>query len=165
MQDDSEPRVDSRPFRPSEYIRARYPKLFSDTPPVGAPVLDKGRLEYHLESLTHRKQEQEFEDFCRRLAELEICPNLKPQTGPTGGGDSQVDASTYPVAQTLTERCWWGTPSTPPAKSWAFAFSCKKKWKDKVKSDMAKIAALERTFETAFFITSQYTRDKDRGFI
>lgn len=152
-------------FKPSQYMRARHPDLFSDTLPLAVPRLDKGRLEYHLDTLTSRKQEQEFEEFCRRLAELEICPNLKPQTGPTGGGDSKVDASTYPVAPALSERCWYGTPAPPSDEAWAFAFSCKKEWKPKVKEDMKKIADLDRTFTKVYFITSQFCRDKDRAFI
>jgi hypothetical protein len=32
-----------------------------------------------LETLTNRKQEYEFEHFCRKLAEKEICPNLRVQ--------------------------------------------------------------------------------------
>ena len=146
-------------------MRARYPDLFSDTLPVAVQTLDKGKLEYHLETLTSRKQEQEFEEFCRRMAELEICPNIKPQTGPTGGGDSKVDASTYPVAPALSERCWCGTPAPPSDEAWAFAFSCKKKWKPKVKEDMQKIANLDRSFTKVYFITSQFARDKDRGYI
>jgi hypothetical protein len=46
----------------------------------------------------------EFEHFCRRLAEKELCPNLLPHTGPTGGGDSKVDAETYPVAEQVSLR-------------------------------------------------------------
>ena len=152
-------------FKPSQYMRARRPHLFSDTLPLTVPALDKGRLEYHLETLTSRKQEQEFEEFCRRMVEAEICPNLKPQTGPTGGGDSKVDASTYPVAPALRERCWWGTPAVPSDGAWAFAFSCKKEWKPKVKEDTEKIANLERSFTKAYFITSQFARDKDRGYL
>ncbi len=152
-------------FTPSAYMRASYPDLFPDTLPVTVPTLDKGRLEYHLETLTSRKQEQEFEEFCRRMVELEVCPNIKPQTGPTGGGDSKVDASTYPVAPVLGERCWWGTPVVPSDEAWAFAFSCKKAWKPKVKEDVAKIANLDCTFGIVYFITNQFTRDKDRAYI
>jgi len=93
-------------FKPSEYMRARRPELFSDTTPMMVPLLEKGFLEYQLETLTSRKQELVFEEFCRRLASLEICPNIKPQTGPIGGGDSKVDAPTYPVASALAERCY-----------------------------------------------------------
>ena len=79
---------------PSSFMRARRPHLFSDTVAVDRPQLDRDRLEYYLETLTSRKQETAFEHFARRLAEKEICPNLLPQTGPTGGGDSKVDTET-----------------------------------------------------------------------
>jgi len=150
-------------LKPSEFMYYRHPELFSDTPPLKVPVLEKAYLEYYLDTLTSRKQEQIFEEFCRRLAELEICPNLKPQTGPTGGGDSRVDTSTYPVAPALVERCYWGTPKPPSDEAWAFAFSCKKRWREKVKEDVEKIAKLDREFTKAFFISNQFIRDKARA--
>lgn len=154
---------EKRLLKPSEFMYTRHPELFSDTPPLKVPMLEKSQLEYHLETLTSRKQEQVFEEFCRRLAELEICPNLKPQTGPTGGGDSKTDASTYPVAPALVERCYWGTPKPPSNEAWAFAFSCKKRWRQKVASDVEKIAKLERKFTKVFFISNQFIRDKVRA--
>ena len=154
---------EKRLLKPSEFMFARHPELFSDTPPLRVPVLEKSLLEYHLETLTSRKQEQVFEEFCRRLAELEICPNLKPQTGPTGGGDSKVDASTYPVAPALLERCYWGNPKPPSDVAWAFAFSCKKRWREKVAEDMGKIARLDREFTKVVFISNQFIRDKVRA--
>lgn len=78
--------------------------------------------------------------------ELEICPNIKPQTGPTGGGDSGVDASTYPVSSYLAERSYWGNPNPPSDESWAFAFSCKQRWREKARKDIDKIANLETNF-------------------
>lgn len=150
-------------FKPSEYMRAKRPSLFSDTVLTTEPILEKSRLEFQLETLTSRRQEQVFEDFCRRSASLEICPNLKPQTGPTGGGDSKVDASTYPVAPELALRCYWGSPNTPSEEAWAFAFSCKKKWSGKIREDVKKIAGLERKFTKVYFITSRPARDKDRA--
>lgn len=148
--------------RPSEYMRARHPELFSDTPTTGSPVLEKGYLEYHLESLTSRKQELVFEDFCRRLAEKEICPNLRPQTGPVGGGDSKTDTSTYPIAPYLAERCFFGTPTQATEENWAFAFSCKQDWRTKVSEDIEKIAKLGK-FSKAIFITNQFVKDRDRA--
>src|SRR5688572_28990136 len=79
---------------PSEFMRARHPDLFSDSSVTSLPTLPREVFEYHLETLTRRKQEAEFEHFARRLAEKEICPNLLPQSGPVGGGDSKVDSET-----------------------------------------------------------------------
>ena len=68
-------------FKPSEYMRARRPELFSDSITVEEePLLGREVFEYHLDTLTSRKQEYEFEHFARRLAERELCPNLIPQT-------------------------------------------------------------------------------------
>src|SRR5258708_38076662 len=107
---------------PSEVMRARHPDLFSDARVEGSPRLPRAVFEYHLETLTSRKQEYEFEHFCRKLAEKEICPNLRVQTGPTGGGHSKVATETYPVAAEIAERWWIGEPSAGTER-WAFAFS------------------------------------------
>src|ERR1700733_13393082 len=74
-------------LRPSQFMRARHPDLFSDTKIEESMVLDRAVFDHHLETLTNRKQELAFERFARRLCEKELCPNLVPQTGPTGGGD------------------------------------------------------------------------------
>jgi len=150
-------------FIPSEYMRCARPELFSDSVETKRSSLTKEYLEYHLDTMTSRKHEQPFEAFCLRLAELEICPNLKPQTGSTGGGDSKTDASTYPVAAALIERCYWGTPNPPADENWAFAFSCMKRWKTKAKSDLQKIADIDRSYTTAYFISSRFIRDKERA--
>ena len=150
-------------FSPTDYMRQARPELFSDSSGQKVIELERALFEYHLETLTSRKQEQVFEDFCYRLAEAAICPNLKPQTGPTGGGDSQTDGTTHPVAQKLAERYYFGIPNPPAEENWAFAFSCKKKWTDKVRSDIEKIANLDREYTKAFFITSQNARDKTRA--
>lgn len=94
--------------KPYDFMRARRPELFSDSTTIYEPQITRELFDYHLESLTNRKQELQFEHFCRKLAEQEICPNLLPQTGPTGGGDSKVDAETYPVADAISERWYEG---------------------------------------------------------
>src|SRR5947209_3886990 len=87
---------------PREFLKARRPERFSDSEPIIVPVLDRSILEYYLDTLTNRSQEADFARFALRLAEREVCPNLLPQTGPTGGGDSKVDSETYPVADALS---------------------------------------------------------------
>lgn len=129
-------------FSPSDFMRARRPELFSDSvATTDEPPLDRAQLEFHLDTLTQRKEETRFEHFSRRLAEKELCPNLLPQTGPTGGGDSKVDSETYPVSSAIAQRWYEGDPERSSAERWAFAFSAKKKWRDKVKSDIAEIVA------------------------
>ncbi len=93
-------------FRPSDYLRQRRPERYSDSIILEEPHITKDLLEYHLDTLTSRNQDREFEHFARRLAEKEICPNLLPQTGPTGGGDSKVDSESYPVAEEIALR-WY----------------------------------------------------------
>jgi hypothetical protein len=120
-------------------------------------------FEYHLETLTPRKQKIEFEHFCRRLAENEICPNLILQTGPTGGGDSKVDAETYPVADEIALRWYGGKASEAAQERWAFAFSAKRDWRPKVRSDVEEIIKTGRGHSRIYFITNQFVRDKARA--
>lgn len=147
---------------PRDFMRARHPDLFSDTRVADVPQLPKAVFEYHLETLTSRKQEYEFEHFCRKLAEKTICPNLRPQTGPTGGGDSKVDTETYPVAEEIAERWWIGSPSAGEER-WAFAFSAKKAWKAKVKADVDNILSTDREYKRIHFFTNQFVSDRERA--
>lgn len=144
-------------------MRARRPELFSDTVFKEEYALDRSQFEFHLDTLTQRKEEIRFEHFCRRLAEKELCPNLLPQTGPTGGGDSKVDTETFPVAETIAERWYEGDPMRAAHERWAFAFSAKKKWRPKVKDDVHKIAATGRQYSLIYFMTNQAVRDRDRA--
>ena len=148
---------------PKEFLRARRPEKFSDSVPEEKPTLDRSMLEYHLATLTSRKQEVQFEHFAQHLLEREICPNLLPQTGPTGGGDSKVDSETYPVADDLSLGWYTGIGREAASERWAFAFSAKEKWQGKVRSDVAKIAETGRGYSKAFFVSSQFIRDKTRG--
>ena len=79
----------------------------------------------------------------RALIKLEICPNLLPQTGPTGGGDSKVDSETYPVADGLAFAWYVGEGRLAASERWAFAFSAKEDWDPKLKSDITKIVGVD----------------------
>lgn len=72
---------------PSDLMRARHPDLYSDTQVDEELKLSRAIFECHLESLTRRRQEYEFEHFCRKLVEKELYPNLIIQTGPAGWDD------------------------------------------------------------------------------
>lgn len=152
-------------FRPSDFMRARRPHLFSDTQVVGEPLLGRSFLEYHLEKLTSRSQEKDFEHFCRRLAEKELCPNLLPQTGPTGGGDSKVDSETYPVSDAVSLLWYEGIGREAASERWAFAISAKREWRSKVRSDVQGIVETQRGYALIYFISSQFIKDKDRSAI
>lgn len=162
MPQDSAPKSKGE-FSPRNLLRARRPERFSDSVVIERSKLDRAILEYHLETLTNRSQELLFEGFARHLAQAEICPNLLPHTGPTGGGDSKVDAETYPVADTLTAGWYVGVGGAAAAERWAFAFSAKKDWLPKLRDDVAEIALTKRGYKKVFFITNQYVRDKQRA--
>jgi tetratricopeptide (TPR) repeat protein len=147
---------------PLEIMRSWHPDLFSDSECRHEPIIPRDVLDYQLETLTNRKQETEFEYFARELAEREICPNLRPQTGPTGGGDSKADSETYPVAPELALRWYQGEPEAA-GERWAFAFSAKKKWRDKARSDVGNIVSTGRPYRRIFFITNQYAPEKPRA--
>jgi hypothetical protein len=146
-----------------EFMRARRPEFYSDTLNVEESEMDRRQFEFHLHSLTSRKEEIAFENFARALAEKELCPNLITQTGPTGGGDSKVDTETYPVAASIATLWYEGDPSRSTAERWAFAVSAKAKWKPKIDSDVEKIVATGRPYSLAYFISNQAIRDKDRA--
>ena len=118
---------------PKELLKARHPERFSDSTVRERPILDRSILEYQLETVTSRNQEVPFATFARNLAEREICPNLLPQTGPTGGGDSKVDSETYPVADAIALGWFVGIGREASSERWGFAFSAKKKWREKMR--------------------------------
>ena len=150
-------------FSPREFLKARRPERFADSIVEEGPTLDRPTLEYHLEYVTSRNQETEFQRFAFELAKRTVCPNLLPQTGPTGGGDSKVDTETYPVANGLSLVWAVGADRDAASERWGFAISANKDWKSKLRSDIAKIVATGRGYKKAFFITSQFVRDKERA--
>lgn len=149
-------------FDPINFMRARRPDEYSDSRKRASQQLSATLLEYHLETLTNRNQENEFAYFARRLAAKELCPNLRPQTGPTGGGDSKVDSETVPLSGELA-MLWVGTDPTAAKERWAFAFSAKKDWKSKVASDVRNIASTGRPYNRIYFITSRFAPEKSRA--
>jgi tetratricopeptide (TPR) repeat protein len=148
---------------PGAWLKDRRPAEFSDSTMATQPALDRATLEYQLETLGNRSQEADFEGFAHAIASAEICPNLLPQTGPTGGGDSKVDAETYPVAVDLTLNWFIGEPEKASTERWAFAFSTMEDWATKVRQDVAKIAGVGRGYKRAYYISSRFIRDKRRG--
>jgi hypothetical protein len=67
-------------------MRDRHPDLFSDSFSEVEYEVEREVLSYHLETLTNQKDETAFENFAQRLCEKFIAPNIRPQTGPVGGG-------------------------------------------------------------------------------
>lgn len=147
---------------PSTYMRMAQPTLFSDSEPGHAYRLDRAVFDHHLDSLTSRNETQGFELFCRGLCERLICPNLKPATGPEGGGDSKADTETFSVAEEIQSLCYIGTPEAGRER-WAFAFSAKADWKAKARSDVTGLAATGRPWDKIIFVTSRYAPSKARA--
>ncbi len=152
-----------RRINPRAFLQSRRPERFSDSTFAEERELDRSQLEYHLDTLTNRGQELDFERFARRLAERKICPNLLPQTGPRGGGDSKVDSETYPVAENLALAWFVGKNTRAAHERWAFAFSTAKEWKPKAKADIEKLASTGRGYVKAFFVTNQFVSDRRRA--
>lgn len=148
---------------PYEFYKKTHPQQFSDSKSTRKIDLSKDMFDYYLETLTSRSQEKEFENFCRKIAEKEICPNLIIQTGPTGGGDSKVDAETYPVSDDIALSWYSGVGREASKERWAFAISAKKDWKSKVKSDVKKIVETGRGYSVIYFISNQFISDKKRA--
>ena len=147
--------------KPSEMMRAKRPELYSDSMSAGAYKLSRPVLSHHLSTLTERNEHKPFEEFCRALAQREICRNLRPQTGPEGGGDGKVDTETYPVSPTVSQS-WFEGIANEAGDSWAFAFSAKKAWSGKVKSDVKGIVETGRPYGRIHFFTNQNPRAKTR---
>ncbi|EFB5154758.1 tetratricopeptide repeat protein [Escherichia coli] len=147
---------------PSKFMRELRPEFYSDTSDRTAYQLDASALEYHLDSITSRNQTHDFEIFCRKLCERTICPNLKPATGPEGGGDSKADSETIPIADEIATLTYMGDANAAQER-WAFAFSAKRKWTEKVRNDVAGIVATQRGYQKVYCVTAQFARAKDRA--
>ena len=145
----------SEDHSPSRYMRARRPYLFSDSEKTTEVALTREILSHHLDTLTNQKAEYVFEGFAVRLAEKFIAPNLRPQTGPTGGGDGKTDSETYPVSPEIAEQ-WFAADILAASERWAFAFSAKRDWRSKVRSDVKEIVCTGRGYRRIYFITNQY---------
>ena len=152
----------SQGVSPSAFMRELRPEYYSDTKTRTAYALTPEILEYCLETVTERNETHDFELFCRKLCERTICPNLRPQTGPEGGGDSKADAETYPVADEISARYYVGEANSGRER-WAFAFSAKKRWSDKVRHDVKGLVGTGRAYDRIIFVTSRFARAKDRA--
>ncbi|MEQ8235214.1 MAG: hypothetical protein ABRQ23_00375 [Syntrophomonadaceae bacterium] len=148
---------------PYDFLKSTRPDEFSDSEVIEQVALTRDFFEYYLDTLTNRNQEKLFEIFCRRMAEYEICPNLLPQTGPTGGGDSKVDTETYPVSDQVALSWYSGIGREAASERWAFAISAKKDWKTKLKADTANIISTNRGYSRIYFISNQFIPDKKRA--
>lgn len=154
-------KVQEKLVAPSEFMRQLRPGLYSDSTTRDQHQLKAEVLSHHLNSITERNETHDFELFCRKLCERTICPNLRPATGPEGGGDSKADTETTPVADEIS-KLYCGLANSG-SERWAFAFSAKRTWADKARSDVAGIISTNRGYKKIFFVTSRPARAKDRA--
>ena len=150
-----------KPVFPSEFMRQLRPELYSDSVTRDQHLLKAEILSHHLDTITERNEMHDFELFCRKLCERAICPNLRPATGPEGGGDSKADTETTPVSDEIS-KLYCGLANSG-SERWAFAFSAKKTWAEKARSDVAGIVSANRDYKKIFFVTSKAARAKDRA--
>ncbi|WPV67117.1 hypothetical protein [Chitinophaga sp. LS1] len=156
------PFMKSHGTSPREFMQKLRPERYSDSRVVKKALLHRPILEYHIETLTSRNQERDFETFCVKLAQLEVAPNLRVQTGPVGGGDAKADSETYPVSEFILQHYWEGD-SNAANERWALAISAKKDWVSKIKKDIENIVNTQRNYQKIFFLSSQFIRDKERA--
>ena len=71
------------------YYRRLRSNLFSDTEVVYETKLTPELFDLKLQQLSQDKKQSEFENFVLVLAARLVTPNIKPQTGPDGGGDGK----------------------------------------------------------------------------
>lgn len=156
------PKLKDSGLTPSKFLRHLRPEYYSDSAPKTDYALDQATLEYHLDTITHRNQTHDFEIFCRKLCERAICPNLRPATGPEGGGDSKADTETYAVSLEISQLTYIGEPSAG-SERWAFAFSANARWKQKAQRDVEGIIATGRPYRRIICVTSRFARAKARS--
>lgn len=150
-------------FSPNSYYREVHPEFFSDTVVQYETPLTAELFDCQMSLLSTKKKQSDFEKFIVAVAKRLITPNIKPQTGPDGGGDGKVDAETYEVSEDISDK-WIATEDTALGKEyWAFAISCKKEWKPKVTSDIEKIVKTNRGYTKALFFTNQFVKSSTRA--
>lgn len=143
-------------------MRRLRPEQYSDSKPKVGHRIRSETLSHHLDTLTERNETHGFELFCRKLCERTLCPNLKPATGPEGGGDSKADTETIPVADEVSKLAFVGLANSG-SERWAFAFSAKKTWTSKARADVTGLVGTGRGYSRIFFVTSRSARAKDRA--
>lgn len=144
------------------YYRELRPEKFSDSKIEYEIPLTKELFEKQLEILSTKKMQSNFENFIVRCAERLITPNIKPQTGPDGGGDGKVDAETYEVATDISDKWYVANGGASEKEKWAFAISCKKQWKPKVTTDIEKVANTNRGYTRVLFFSNQFIKSSTR---
>ena len=138
-----------------EFYRSRRPEYYSDSEIRYEVPLTRELFDLQLERLSTNKKQSEFENFIVAVARRLITPNIKPQTGPDGGGDGKIDAETYEVADDVSDKWYADECGAHGKEKWAFTISCKSKWKEKIISDVKKAVKTNRGYTRILCFTSQ----------
>ena len=148
--------------RPCEYYRRMRPEYFSDSEIIYETPLTEELFDVQLGLLSTKKLHGAFENFSISVARRLITPNIKPQTGPDGGGDGKVDAESYEVSNDVSDK-WYSEESGARGKEkWGFAVSCKKQWRSKIESDVKNIVEAGRGYTRILFFSNQYIKSSVR---
>ena len=141
------------------YYKDLHPEQFSDS--IYEVELTPELFDFQISRLSTDQKQDLFENFCQKLIIKLLTPNLRPQTGPTGGGDGKVDSETYEVSEDTSSK-WFVSSGNKSGELWAFAISCKKDWKGKVRSDVKKIIETNRGYTHVKFFTNQFVPSKQK---
>lgn len=145
------------------YYRLLRPQYFSDSKVVYEVPLTRELFDTQLALLSTKKMQSAFENFVVTCACRLITPNIKPQTGPDGGGDGKVDAETYAVSSDISDKWFVEDEGASGDEKWAFAISCMKAWKTKVASDVEKAVGTNRCYTRVLFFSNQYIKSSTRA--
>lgn len=151
--------MSSKIFSPREFYKLKHPELFSDSKNIESVEINDNVLAYSLDMITSNNNEMNFQNLCEDLIKREICPNIIPQTGPTGGGDGKVDTENYPISESLL---FFGQPKEASSERWGFAISAKKNWKSKAADDFQKIIDTNRGYSKIYYLSNQPISDKKK---
>ena len=144
--------------RPFAYYRRMRPEYFSDSEIIYETPLTEELFDVQLGLLSTKKLHGAFENFAISVARRLITPNIKPQTGPDGGGDGKVDAETYEVSNDVSDK-WYSEESGARGKEkWGFAVSCKKQWRSKIENDVLNVVEAGRGYTRVLFFSNQYIK-------
>lgn len=144
------------------FYRNRHPDQFSDSSVSYEVPLTVELFDLQMDLLSTKKKQSEFESFTIELLTRLVTPNIKPQSGPDGGGDGKVDAETYKVSEGVADKWHAEEEGARGNEKWAFAISCKKAWKQKVRSDVQKIVETGRLYTRIIFVSNQYIKSSSR---
>ena len=143
-----------------ELYRQNRPWKFSDSKVVQKAELTKELFQYQMDRLSNDEKQDLFENLTKSLALRFVTPNIIPLTGPIGGGDGKTDLETHPVADEIAEKWYVADGGCRGNEKWAVAISCKEKWRDKVKHDVANIIKLNRGFTRILFFSNRLIESK-----